>query len=239
MNVLAVSCHPDDIEIGCGGTLIRYAKEGHNVTICHCANGNQGHVIIMPEELGKIRIEEARRGGEMMGAVETITLDVGDLMLDSYNQEVVEKMTNIVRRVNPDVIITHDPDDYMKDHQQVSKLVFDASFSATVPHFAPGDAPFTHTFAPIFYMDTLAGVNFQPEYYVNITGEIEQKLEALDCHESQIKWMRDHDNVDFLDMVRTCSKYRGYQCGVPYAEGFKICKVYPRMTTRRLLPLDD
>ena len=51
MNVLAVSCHPDDIEIGCGGTLLRYAKEGHNVTICHCANGNLGHVAIAPDAL--------------------------------------------------------------------------------------------------------------------------------------------------------------------------------------------
>lgn len=239
MNVLAVSCHPDDIEIGCGGTLARYVDEGHNVTICHCANGNMGHVLIQPDELGKIRIEEARRGGEKMGVMDVITLNVGDLYVDSRDQKQVEAMTEIVRRVKPDVIITHDPDDYMKDHREVSHLVFDASFSATVPHFAEGEHPFIGNFAPIFYMDTLAGVNFQPEYYVNIGSTIERKLEALDCHDSQIKWMRDHDNVDFLDMVRTCAKYRGYQCGVEYAEGFKICKVYPRMTTKRLLPLDD
>ena len=70
MNVLAVSCHPDDIEIGCGGTLARYVKEGHNVTICHCANGNMGHVLIQPDELGKIRIEESIRGGEKMGVTD-------------------------------------------------------------------------------------------------------------------------------------------------------------------------
>lgn len=239
MNILAVSCHPDDIEIGCGGTLIRYVQQGHHVTICHCANGNLGHVKIMPEELGPMRIEEARRGAEKMGVLDIVTLDVGDLYVDSRDQKQVEAMTEIIRRVNPDVIITHDPEDYMKDHREVSNLVFDASFSATVPHFAQGGSPFTGTFAPIFYMDTLSGVNFQPEYYVNITDTLEQKLEALDCHDSQIKWMRDHDNIDFLDLVRTCAKYRGYQCGVTYAEGFKICKVYPRMTTRRLLPLDD
>lgn len=238
MNVLAVGCHPDDIEIGCGGTLAKYAKQGHRVVICHCANGNMGHVAVEPEALREIRIAEARRGGALLGAAEVLTLDVGDLLVDHYDQGQVEAMVRIVRAVDPDVILTHDPDDYMKDHAQVGKLVFDASFSATVPHFVP-DAKSIGRFAPIFYMDTLAGVNFQPEYYVDISGQIEQKLEALECHESQIKWMRDHDGVDFADMVRTCSKYRGYQCGVPYAEGFRILKVYPRMTTRRLLPLDD
>ena len=239
MNVLVVACHPDDMEIACGGTLARYVQEGHKVTFCHCANGNMGHVLIQPEELGPMRIEEAKRGANRLGITDVVTLNVGDLYVDHRDQKQVEAMTEIVRRVNPDVIITHDPEDYMKDHREVSLLVFDASFSATVPHFAEGGSPFTGTFAPIFYMDTLAGVNFQPEYYVNISDVIEDKLEALDCHDSQIKWMRDHDHIDFLDMVRTCAKYRGYQSGVAYAEGFKICKVYPRMTTKRLLPLDD
>lgn len=238
MNVLAVSCHPDDIEIGCGGTLIKYAKQGHNVTICHCANGNMGHVIIEPEELAKIRIAEAYKAGKMLGAADVVTLNIGDLMVNSYNQDTVRAMVEIVRRAKPDVIITHDEDDYMKDHAEVGKLVFDASFSATIPHYET-ESRHIDNFVPIFAMDTLAGVDFQPEYYVNITDEVEFKLKALDCHESQIKWMRDHDGIDFLDMVRTCSKYRGYQCGVAYAEGFKIKKVYPRMTTRRLLPLDD
>jgi LmbE family N-acetylglucosaminyl deacetylase len=85
-------------------------------------------------------------------------------------------------------------------------------------------------------MDTLAGVNFQPSHYVDISKQIDVKLQALECHESQLKWMREHDNIDFADMVRTCSKYRGYQCGVAYAEGFKSYNVYPRYSTKRLLP---
>ena len=85
-------------------------------------------------------------------------------------------------------------------------------------------------------MDTLAGVGFQPEDYVDVTDEIEVKLKALNCHESQIKWMMEHDKIDFLDFVRTCSKYRGLQCSVPYAEAFTKCYTWPRMATKRLLP---
>ena len=55
MNILAIGCHPDDLEIGCGGTLARYAAEGSRVTLCVVANGNMGHVIIQPEELRRAR----------------------------------------------------------------------------------------------------------------------------------------------------------------------------------------
>lgn len=234
MRVLTISCHPDDIEIAAGGTIARYVKQGDEVTICHVANGSQGHAVIMPDELRKIRIEEARQGGLMLGAKEIICMDVNDLEVDSNDQGLVRAMVEVIRHANPDVIITHAPNDYMKDHVEVSKLAFDASFSATVPHFAGGEA--THIFPPIYYMDTLAGVDFSPEIYVDVTDEIELKLQALDCHQSQTRWMLEHDHIDFLDMVRTCSKYRGYQCGRTYAEGFQICKAYPRMPATSYLP---
>ena len=85
-------------------------------------------------------------------------------------------------------------------------------------------------------MDTLAGVDFQPTHYVDISAQIETKLDALRCHESQLKWMFEHDGIDFADMVKTCSKYRGYQCGVAFAEGFRPYNVYPRYSTKHLLP---
>ena len=85
-------------------------------------------------------------------------------------------------------------------------------------------------------MDTLAGVNFNPTMYVDVTDTIDLKLKMLECHESQVVWMRDHDGIDFPDMVKTCSRYRGYQCGVKYAEGFRCLRADLRQTTKRLLP---
>ena len=123
----------------------------------------------------------------------------------------------------------------MPDHTATSKLVFSACFSATVPHYkAETDKP--AKLVPIFYMDTLCGVNFNPTEYVDVTPFIDKKLEMLNCHESQIVWMRDHDNIDFPDMVKTCSRYRGFQCGAAYAEGFRQCLVYLKGTTKRYLP---
>jgi len=85
-------------------------------------------------------------------------------------------------------------------------------------------------------MDTLAGIGFIPTEYVDISDVMDLKLEALACHESQIKWMRDHDGIDFLDFVRTCNKYRGLQASVSYAEGFRQYAGWPRFKTSRLLP---
>ena len=236
MKILAVSCHPDDIEIAAGGTLLKYAARGDEVTICHLANGDKGDVVTPSSELRVIRNAEAQKGGARLGAKKVVSIDIPDLMVDSRDEATLMKLIRVIRDADPDVIITHSPDDYMKDHVEVSNLVFDASISATIPHI--GEGKYMEHIPPIYYMDTLMGVGFQPEVYVDITEHMEGKIEALECHVSLTQWMREHDHVVFTDMVRTWSKYRGYQCGAGYAEGFISCKRYLRQHTRALLPLD-
>lgn len=235
MKVLAIGCHPDDMEICCAGTLAKYVKLGHEVTVCHCCNGNMGHVVIMPDELRVIRINEAKKAGAMAG-IKVRTIDVGDLVIYHQDKETRDKLVQLIREEHPDVIITHAPNDYMPDHIAVSNLVFDAAFAATCAHYEnPNGLPAAEC-VPIYYMDNLAGMNFVPTIYVDISDTIELKLQMLECHESQLKWMRDHDNIDFADLVRTSSRYRGYQCGCAYAEGFTECGAYLKMGTKRLLP---
>lgn len=235
MNILAVGAHPDDIEIACAGTLLKYTERGDKVFVCHASDGNFGHIIIPPDELGEIRKEEAKAAGRLAGYHEVLWGGFHDLQIFENNRKARDMMVDIIRYAQPDVIITHAPDDYMPDHTSVSKLVFDAAFAATCPSYK-SENPNAANLVPIYYMDTLAGVNFNPTEYVDITDCIGKKLEMLECHVSQIKWMRDHDHIDFPDMVRTCSRYRGYQCGAAYAEGFRPCQVYLKGTTKRLLP---
>lgn len=232
MNVLAVGCHPDDIEISCCGTLAKCVKRGDKVTVCHVANGNMGHEIIPPDELREMRANEAKRAGALAG-IEVVSLDIGDLLPNGCDIEQRDKVVDLIRKVQPDFIITHSPTDYMPDHLAVSKLVFDASFAASVPQYGNGGKA---AVVPIFYMDNLAGMNFLPTEYVDITDEIDLKIEMLECHESQLKWMRDHDHIDFAEFVKTCSRFRGLQCGVGYAEGFTQELVWPKVVAKRLLP---
>lgn len=234
MRVLAMGCHPDDIEVACAGTLAACKARGDDVFVCHVANGNMGHAIIEPGELREMRAGEFKRSAAMLGA-EPLTCDIGDVVVYADDRAQRDAVIDVLRYVKPDVIITHSPDDYMPDHVAVSKLVFDASFVCTIPHYKTKQ-PHYGSLVPIYYMDTLAGLSFQPTEYVDISEHIELKLDMLNCHESQIKWMIDHDNIDFIDFVRTCAKYRGLQCGVPYAEAFSQCLRWPKVLPRRMLP---
>ncbi len=234
MNVLAFGCHPDDVEVNCAGTLAKCVKRGDKVTVCHVCNGNLGHEIIEPDELRAIRREEAKTAGKLAG-IEVLTCDIDDVKVYSANKEHRDRVVDIIRKVNPDVIITHAPNDYMPDHVAVSQLVFDASFAATVPHYETSEKG-AAKMAAIYYMDNLAGVGTLPTEYVDITDEIDLKLEMLESHVSQLKWMRDHDNIDFAEFVKTCARYRGLQCGVQYAEAFTQCLAWPKIMPKRLLP---
>ncbi|GHV78452.1 GlcNAc-PI de-N-acetylase [Spirochaetia bacterium] len=234
MNILGIGCHPDDLEIGCGGTLARYAKEGHKVFMCHIANGNMGHKEIEPDDLNRIRTREAENAARVLGA-EAISLDIDDAYVEASDKTARNKLAEVVRYTKADVIITHNPYDYMRDHEQAGALGSDASFIATLPHLITGSR-YTSNFPPVFFMDTLAGIHFIPTEYVNITDVIEQKLEAVNCHASQVVWMKEHDGIDFLDFVRTCNKYRGLQSNCTYAEGFRQYAAWPRFVTTRLLP---
>ena len=232
--VLCISCHPDDMEIACAGTLLKCKKRGDRVVVCHLSSGNLGHEVIPPDELIKIRSGEAKKSGNSAG-FEVMWGGFHDLDIYDGNKEARDKVVKVIKEVDPDFIITHSPDDYMPDHTAVSKLVFDACFAATLPNYLP-ELNKRARLVPVYYMDTLAGVGFNPTEYVDVTEEIDKKIEMLNCHESQIVWMRDHDHIDFPDMVKTCSRYRGYQCGADYAEGFRQCRVYLKGNTKRLLP---
>lgn len=236
MKVLAIGCHPDDLEIGCFGTLAKYVRQGDEVAVCHIANGNMGHVVIPPDELREIRFREAEAAAKVIGAAH-YAIDVPDIFVTAENDALVVRLARVVREVDPDLIITHNDQDYMNDHMQAYYAALRASFAASLPHFdlGPGAGPVAKV-TPIYHMDPVAGIGFIPSEYVDISDVIDLKLEALACHESQIKWMKDHDHIDFLEFVRSCSCVRGFQCGARYAEGFRPNYNYLRMTARRLLP---
>lgn len=235
MKILAVGCHPDDLEICCYGTLAKYVAQGNEVSVCNVANGNLGHVEIMQDELAKIRLAEAQAAAKVIGATH-YAIDVGDMHVNGSDRETIRKLALVIRDVAPDVIITHYEKDYMEDHIQTYIATFNASFAASLPHYDLTAKSNVAPPCPLFHFDTASGVGFVPTEYVDITDFIDKKLEALACHESQLKWLFDHDGIDMLDFSKTCAKTRGYQCGVTYAEGFRRNLNYLRMVPRRMLP---
>ncbi len=235
MRVLAVGAHPDDLEILCGGTLARYAREGHQVVMCHVTCGDKGATEVDPSELGALRRREATRAAEIAGA-DSVTLGLRDGEIAASDPEQRLAMVEVVRAARPDVVITHFPGDYMTDHDETAQLVFDASYLAVLPLLRTR-SPAHDVIAPaLFHMDTLAGLGFQPQEYVDITADFETKLAMLEAHESQVGWLGAHEDVDIVDQVRVTGRFRGNQCGVRYAEGFVQRLTWLRPRTRRLLP---
>ncbi|MBR3942042.1 MAG: PIG-L family deacetylase [Clostridia bacterium] len=234
MRILSVMCHPDDMELQCGGTLLKYKQQGHDVIACNVANGNMGHLVIMPDELREIRLKEAQNACKIAG-FEHITADIGDLAVNSADPKQIEKMVRIIRYANPDVIITHDPNDYHSDHVETSKLLFNSAYSATCPHFMPELGEVAGVM-PIYYADTSAGVNFIPAEYVDITDVVETKIEMMKCHKSQLDWLLEHDGYDPVAQMRTRAGFWGLQCGVEYAEVFRPALMSGRMRPYRVLP---
>ncbi|MDG4785923.1 PIG-L family deacetylase [Micromonospora sp. WMMD1102] len=234
MRVLAVAAHPDDLEQLCGGTLARFAAEGHEVTMCHVSRGDRGSYVNTMEEIAAIRFAEAGRAAAVIGATH-VTMGVSDGEVNAADPAQRTQAVEIVRRARPDLLLTHHPHDYMPDHVETGRLFEEASFIATLPLYETA-APHHPVVPAVYYMDTLASVNFVPTEYVDVSSVIQVKLDALAEHCSQVEWLRDHDGVDVIEQTRTLTAARGYQCGVAYAEGFLPSLRWLRPRTVRMLP---
>jgi LmbE family N-acetylglucosaminyl deacetylase len=236
MNVLAVGANPDDIELLCAGTLAVYAARGDVVSMAFLTNGDKGSTGPPAHEMIAIRREESRKSAAVIGA--------GLYPLDLLDGEVETslplraRLAEVMRQTQPEVVLTHHPHDYMSDHCYTSRLVFDASFWAAVSTYpgTPSGTPALRCIPPVYLMDTLGGIGFVPEEYVDITAVFEAKVEMLSQHQSQLTYMRERDGLDLLDYMTTAAKYRGYQCGVAYAEGFIPHRVYPSLSVKGRLP---
>ena len=234
MRVLCITAHPDDMEFHCAGTLLECRDRGDEVFVCTINNGSMGHLVIMPDELSKIRTAEAQKSCDLAGFT-YLPADIGDLQSYYQSREQKDIIVDIIRRADPDLLLIHDPNDYMCDHVAASKLAFDAAFMATVPHYIT-KYPAIDKICPIYYMATDSGINFTPTEYVDITPYYDKKIEMLRCHESQDSWLREHDGIEYTNDCRILAEFYGMQCKVQYAEAFRPCLVDHRLRTYRTLP---
>jgi LmbE family N-acetylglucosaminyl deacetylase len=235
MNILAVAAHPDDIEILCAGTLACYARQSQAIFLAPFTSGNMGDLKVPPQELARIRKEEASASAAILGARLLWPGVTDELVFPSEEQR--RLMIDLLREADPDVIFTHSPNDYHPDHRYVSQLVFDAYFQKGLPHL-PGQLQPACRFgqAQVYYMDNLGGINFSPAEYVDITGVMDVKRRMLECHQSQVKPMRELAQTDLPELIEIQARFRGFAAGCRYAEGFTRLDAYQRGLTKRILP---
>ena len=237
MNILAIGAHPDDIELNCAGTLAKYAKQGHKVFTASATNGNIGSATLPMDEIARIRKEEARRAAAHIGA-EYICLDYDDEMFFE-SKEARIAFIDLVRYCKADVIFTHPPCDYNPDHELTSKIIRDIAVMIPIAKIPTKNKP-CDTIPKLVYFESELGIGFVPTDYVDITDVIDTKMAMCYEHQSQIAWMQDNytelNDVDCFESGRITAMYRGMQCGVKYAEAFRIAHDAYRIPTGRILP---
>jgi N-acetylglucosamine malate deacetylase 1 len=234
VRVLAIHAHPDDLELQCAGTLLQLKQRGCQVTMVTMTPGDCGSAEHTSDEIAEIRRAEARRSAELLGA-DYVCLEFRDLSIEHSNES-RRKVTELVRRVRPQLVITAPPVDYMSDHEVTSRLVRDACFNASVPLYLTQSwdpAPALSAIPHLYYVDPIEGLNWYgqvlaPDFVVDVSSQMDRKLAMLACHASQRDWLRRQHGMDeYLDGCRRWGAHRGAEIGVGYGEGFTQHRGHP------------
>ena len=233
MRVLAVGAHPDDLEILCAGTLAKYARRGDHVSMAVATNGEVGSATLPKKEIAEIRREEAAAAAKVIGA-DFYWMNHPDEFLFSTERTRLTFL-DLVRQSRPDAIITHAPTDYHPDHRATGGILWDIRVMTTVPNIKTAHPP-CQRIPEIFYMETLAGIDFVPQHYVDISETFALKQEMLACHKSQSAWLENQYKISYMEMIEITGRYRGFQCGVKYAEGLQPSSTWPKWSNEGFLP---
>ncbi|MDI4645857.1 PIG-L deacetylase family protein [Cohnella hashimotonis] len=234
MNVLAIGAHPDDIEVYCAGTLLKYKQQGHDIFIALTTSGNIGS-----NEYESREAIAAQREQEQLEAAKILGADVRFLRFDDQGlqdtPETRRAVINAIRWANPDVILTHSPEDPSTDHAVTGKIVSEVMLS--IPgKLIPADEPPIAKNPSLFCYTPAAGIGFLPEVYVDISDVFPLKKEALTKHTSQFNWMDVYQSHNLLSIMEISDKFRGLQAGYEYAEGFRAFRIHGYMPNFKLLP---
>ena len=188
LNVLIIGAHPDDPD-KVGGCAYKWTQAGHTVTMVSFTNGDAGHQSIKAEELAKIRREEARKAGEVIG-IKYITLDNHDgQLMPTYENRL--QMIKVIREYKADLVIFPRPYDYHPDHRYTGTLVLDAAYMVTVPTILP-DVPFLERNPVFLYMSDgfIHPEPFSADVAIDIDDAIEKKMDMYHQHKSQMyEWL--------------------------------------------------
>ena len=189
MRILMIGAHQDDVEFRGSGLAVYYRRLGHDVRILSMTNGNGGHHILTPTETSATRLGESRRVAELLDVQYDVSHDISDCTV-VCDIESRRRLTRYIRRYNPDLIITHRPNDYHTDHRNTGLLLQDAAYLLTVPHECP-DVPAMRYMPVIMYFeDNFKYPPFEVDVVVDTDEVAEIKMQVADANVSQVyEWL--------------------------------------------------
>lgn len=220
--VLVVAAHPDDEILGCGGTLVKHAMQGDEVHIMILAEGLTSRDAVRDAELHQKELKQlhmtSQTVGSIIGATSVELCNFPDNRMDGVELlDVVKKVESVIEKYKPTIVYTHHVGDVNIDHQVAHKAV------VTACRPMPGQ-----TVQTILFFETLSstewqvpgeGLEFTPNWFVDIEKTFDKKMEALRCYASE---MREYPHSRSCESVEILAKYRGTTIGCHLAEAFLL-----------------
>ena len=209
-SILVFGPHPDDQELGMGGTVAKLVRQGHRVHLVDMTNGE-------PTPFGSVetRARESAAAAKVLGVERTL--------VGLKNREVVHSIESrhavaaVIRRHRPDWMFIPYPIDAHPDHVAVTRICEDARFDAKLTKSnIPGDP--WHPKRIIYYFCTHLLLNFQPTFCIDVSDVIDTKVAAMKCYHSQL--VQNDKAAHVIDMVQNINEYFGCRIGTKYAEPF-------------------
>lgn len=226
MRILVFGIHPDDVELGCGGTVALCARQGHEVTIVDLSRG-EASSNGTPEE----RALEAAEAARILGCNSRINLEIPDAHVRSDDPEFRRRVVASVRRFQPGLVILPSGDDPHPDHAAGALLLEQALYLAGVHGFdAGGRDGGTGSTAPWAVKHGLVYPgrrDLDPDVIVDISGTFDQKMASIRAHKSQFTTDRGSkatplNRPDFLSAVEAHCRRAGHLIGAQWGEPFKL-----------------
>lgn len=223
--ILALHAHPDDLDILAGGTLKLLADAGHVIVLATATAGEGGSAEFDPAETGRIRQQEAHASAALAGGAYHC---LGFPDLGVFNDDLSRRaVTELLRTVRPDVVITGSPADYHPDHEAISLLARDACFAAPVANYRTGHAPALESIPALYFTDAVGGRDrdgrkLARDFGVDVGSVFATKQAMLACHLSQEAWVVRQHGINGLGAhMEAWTRSVGADFGVDLAEGFR------------------
>ncbi|WP_027408555.1 bacillithiol biosynthesis deacetylase BshB1 [Anoxybacteroides tepidamans] len=215
LDILSFGAHPDDVEIGMGGTIAKYAQQGYKIGICDLTLAE-----LSSNGTVDIRQQEAKNAAQILGVAERINLHLPDRGLYK-TEEAIRRIVGVIRKYQPRVVFAPYWVDRHPDHANCAFLVEEAVFSAGIRRYEAEGLP-AHRVASLYYY-MINGYD-RPHFVVDISDVIEAKLASLRAYESQFE--KTEQSVEtpltngYIETVESRERLWGKQVGVAFAEGF-------------------
>jgi len=220
--ILVVAAHPDDEVLGCGGTMARYAREGHAVFSLILGQGVESRNVDQRMQSRQIRrlLKESDLANQVLGVRKVYRYSFPDNKFDSVPLlEIVKAIEAVKRMVGPRIVFTHHAHDVNIDHQ----ITFKASLAA----FRPLPGEHIQEFYSFYvqsstdWQSPAHGLVFSPTSFVNVTSTIQRKVRALQAHKSEI---RDYPHPRSAKGVLIEAERTGLIVGLEKAEAFELIR---------------